>query len=63
MLESGVELLHSLEKKLTGEKGKPSGSIASVLLKMFISGNEMCHPTDAPLQIKSGTLFFSNRIH
>jgi len=37
--------------------GKPSGSIAkkniekktaSVLLKLFISGNERCHTTDAP---------------
>ena len=41
--------------KLNREKGKSSGSIASmgkqqppVLLKLFISGNERCHTTDAP---------------
>jgi len=42
--------------KLNSWKGKPSRSIdilhektaASVLLKLFISGNEWCHNTDAP---------------
>ena len=36
---------------------------ASVILRLFICGNEKCHTTDAPLRM-SGTLFFKvNNIH
>ena len=44
---------HSLHEK----------TAASVLLKLFISGNEWCHTTDAPLRM-SGTSFSNvNNIH
>jgi len=44
---------HSLHEK----------TAASVLLKLFMSSNELCHTTDAPLRM-SGTPFSNvNNIH
>ena len=58
MKEFKLMKVNALEKHILHEK-----KASSVLLKLFISGNEACHTTDA-LQRMSGTSFSSvNNIH
>jgi len=39
-----------MKGKTLGQQGQHEKKAASVLLKLFISGNERCHTTDAPFK-------------
>jgi len=51
-----------MKAKALRKQGMHDKTEASVLLKLFISGNERCHTTDAPYRM-SRTLFSSVNKH
>jgi len=44
----GIDLYLTEERVALRKQGLNEKTAASVLLKLFISGNERCHTTDAP---------------